>query len=1246
MGNYNPHTPQIVGQEWVPIRDAAVESDDITERGYTFRIDQATTAVSGSVWVKTPTPYANPFSAELINIYPLGVEDQTGPIRKVVIPVESVGVTGTTGFVTGTAADIADPSDAKALIMSNGSSMASLNFAVQNYSQQLFGKRILGVRLVYTSARFPAFPPFDDFDIVHVGIGMTTDLTNRRTVFQTYVEGPVVPSISNASGPLARVTQLFYVDFGAANIYVTNPIVPESTSEVDPTALALPWRYQELLLFSTTTALAQRRAVYLDAVDVESVFFGYIALEVFYCEETRVRYGGRVSSDDLAVDSAYPEGVNMIALRDTSFNIPGALPAGDYLITTTHQNYKPGLPSTGGRGPELCTLRQLYELPSHRGVVVDSRVVEGQQFTSESTDEITEITLHTATAIVTGVHAYGTQSGAPVYGSITPSQEVINLATTSVTVSQVRYYARRYGDTSVPLEIFTTAGMFLPGVVGSYASTPDTAVLDITGDIDIRADVTLPNWRTLEVFAAKLGPAGNRSWQFFLEVNGTLNLHQSPDGTSLNLFTSTLPIPINSGRLAVRVTLDVDNGAAGKTATFYTAPTIDGPWTQFGAPVVQAGTTSIFNSTAVLEVGSNNSGTGSPLTGVIHAAEVRNGIAGSVVANPNFSAQAPGTTSFTDSAGRTWTLNGLATIIAGATASITVADFDALPEIVDGWREVTLTLSTPVSMISSEFQEWLWRATGEAAGNQWQVLAASGPPGTVTTITDPAPASYQPPYGSSIKLTWQSPPVSGQGTDTRSDAVLIFSQTPLSVTGFALTTGSLAVTGALNCGLTPRCIPTAIQYNRLTWTPFGACDSFTRTSTSGWGNTESGQSWTTAGGSATDFTVNGSRGLMSLGTLSVERSARISYTLADAQVEVLNTNSALPVGGNPEYAVMLRWVDANNYVALVLFRTTANVVTVTLRQTIAGVVTDLASTAVAGLTATSDIRLKFLAQGTTLYGRVWLDGQFEPLAWTLTATTAHTAAGDARLVASLPGTLTNTLPIIIGWDDFYLIAAALVDGSLEVQRRDSLTDWKTIVLTRSPGCFIGLSDFEARVGVLSEYRVRTLNALDFVGPWVTGSATIPAPGVTVAGDGNSMLIFTNNTVPSSSLAYVMQFEGQVIESFTFPEVDTVQLQRMFGKDFFTAFHPLERGGEQFTRVLLVNAAAIALPSLANFRSLRSLAWASLDYVCVRDELGNRWFANVRVPEGTVRNNRTIYLAQIQVSEVTDTPTPIDSVVMP
>jgi hypothetical protein len=273
--------------------------------------------------------------------------------------------------------------------------------------------------------------------------------------------------------------------------------------------------------------------------------------------------------------------------------------------------------------------------------------------------------------------------------------------------------------------------------------------------------------------------------------------------------------------------------------------------------------------------------------------------------------------------------------------------------------------------------------------------------------------------------------------------------------------------------------------------------------------------------------------------------------------------------------------------------------------------------------------------------KVWPVGTVEPASWQLTFTATLLSGGSVRWASFVPSTVTNPLPFTVTFDNIFVLNLTLESGSIEIQRRDALTDWQTIMLATRPGCVSHFNDFEARVGVASDYRIRTLNALDFAGAWVTGSGMIPSPGVYGAGDANSVLIFTGNAAPTSSLAYVMQWDGEPVEQFAFPEADTVALQRLFGRDFLVATRPLERGGERFARTILVNAAAVALPSLANFKSLRDLAWDDLDYVCVRDELGNRWFATVVVPAGDVRGNRTIYLARVEVTEVTDVPTPVD-----
>lgn len=216
--------------------------------------------------------------------------------------------------------------------------------------------------------------------------------------------------------------------------------------------------------------------------------------------------------------------------------------------------------------------------------------------------------------------------------------------------------------------------MDLPGLSDSYASTPDVAALDITGDIDARLEAEPDTWRgatgAFPAFARKYVTTGDqRSWAWFLTATGELRVRWSPDGTiaSAITITSTAVIPEVSQRLAIRWTLDVDNGASGNDVKFYTAASLAGPWTQLGATVTTAGVTSIFSSSAALEVGRTHSSalpgiTDDPFAGRIHAFQLRSGIDGTIVANPNFTALQAGDTTFTDSPGRTWTLNGQAAI--------------------------------------------------------------------------------------------------------------------------------------------------------------------------------------------------------------------------------------------------------------------------------------------------------------------------------------------------------------------------------------------------------------------------------------------------------------------------------------------------------------------------------------------------------------------------------------------------------
>lgn len=221
---------------------------------------------------------------------------------------------------------------------------------------------------------------------------------------------------------------------------------------------------------------------------------------------------------------------------------------------------------------------------------------------------------------------------------------------------------------NVPVKVAVRAGTPWLDVPGGFsrARTPDGASLDIVGDIDIRVDAALATWRagdTLTELAGKYTVTGNqRSWIFMIAQDGRLVFRWSADGTATIQVSSTVPVtPPPTGRLTVRVTLDVNDGAGNRVVTFYQGPSTSGPWTEVET-LTAAGTTSIFNSTAPIDVGDLGSlGFLAPV-GKYYGFQLRNGIGGTAVADVDFTAQSVGDTSFADTAGLTWTLENGASI--------------------------------------------------------------------------------------------------------------------------------------------------------------------------------------------------------------------------------------------------------------------------------------------------------------------------------------------------------------------------------------------------------------------------------------------------------------------------------------------------------------------------------------------------------------------------------------------------------
>ncbi|MER6515206.1 hypothetical protein ABT158_51035, partial [Nonomuraea sp. NPDC001636] len=202
----------------------------------------------------------------------------------------------------------------------------------------------------------------------------------------------------------------------------------------------------------------------------------------------------------------------------------------------------------------------------------------------------------------------------------------------------------------------TESYLSLPGLTFSGAETPDHASLDITGDIDIRVEAEVDNWGAVGPInlIGKWGTLGQLSYRLQAE-NGFLYLLWSPDGT--NVLSRGKLLPALPRRAALRVTLDVNNGSGQYALEYFSAPSLDGPWTSF-ASAAEGAPTSIFNSTTTAKL----AGFGTGFMGRAYRGEIRSGIGGTIVAAPDLRALAPGTTAWTDSAGRPWSVIGSASV--------------------------------------------------------------------------------------------------------------------------------------------------------------------------------------------------------------------------------------------------------------------------------------------------------------------------------------------------------------------------------------------------------------------------------------------------------------------------------------------------------------------------------------------------------------------------------------------------------
>ena len=187
------------------------------------------------------------------------------------------------------------------------------------------------------------------------------------------------------------------------------------------------------------------------------------------------------------------------------------------------------------------------------------------------------------------------------------------------------------------------------------ASTPDHANFAIT-DLDVEWTGSMENWApggsTNRLLVAQSSFLADIGWALFTQPDGRIVVQWSPDGTLANALSHvTTDVPdFELGSVhTIAATVDVNNGAGGRTVNIM----VDGSLFETFTGAV----TSIFNSTANLTIGTATAdpfGDSYCLNAVLRAS-----IGGADVANPDFTIQEVGDTSFADTAGtpKTWTVN-------------------------------------------------------------------------------------------------------------------------------------------------------------------------------------------------------------------------------------------------------------------------------------------------------------------------------------------------------------------------------------------------------------------------------------------------------------------------------------------------------------------------------------------------------------------------------------------------------------
>lgn len=553
--DYNPHDPQVLGQEWVPINQADYTPDAISERGYRFTLSSATPSAlqGGSFTVAAPPVLSTRHTAQLLAIYPAGTTADTGPIVETVTTPETQSITNAGVYtLLGGATDIADalesPNDAKGIQYASDTGNAGLDVDLFFTLAIPAGRRIISVALDYQVT----YPASVAAPVAAAGaLKPWTQFSYLRPINQSQR----VPVVDPAEESLPDAVLVRTGQIGECNFFWDSAAVASTRTEI------MPWTSTQLGWFAFGTGTTQRLAIKLRSGSFQFVTpgllqVGYVGLRVRHCVENRVKFGAFHRREAAGYSPVAPgppggAGTQYVSMRNTSL-AKTVLAAGIYDITSCNV-YAPdpvAAPfASPGTPPPMNAIRQLNPVqvggvPTFVGLLVRRTTDLGAAFTTEDSDILPPLTLGYSTGPtlpVLPVHSYARQVQAPVFGAITATQRLLTGSATGLAYRSVTFIARRFPGSATPA--LTVASVQTPAATATITAAAFDALPEIIDGwrqvtLQFASPVTIAASSTQDIAFSAATAAEGVQWQ----ILGA----QGVDLTAVNAGDLTWDVPLTN----------------------------------------------------------------------------------------------------------------------------------------------------------------------------------------------------------------------------------------------------------------------------------------------------------------------------------------------------------------------------------------------------------------------------------------------------------------------------------------------------------------------------------------------------------------------------------------------------------------------------------------------------------------------------------------------------------------------------